>query len=389
MKNYFTNEKIHFYDKLGNKYYHAYQKYKRKFPDNKDFKKNVINWLFSHDEETRMILCSIENKKYTNIIKEAYNEYNKSSSTKFYLKDSEDEKQVKLFYLNNPKLISNNSYDYYLKEINLIRDIKFYQCESPLDDYSKYSNYFTFFNILKVQLNFINVCDYFSNEKFLENPIEIFDELNKKFIFPEWIYENNISEKIQTFIDKESKINIRYFYSLPKLIIALLEQVLSIRYLINYEINNLKTILSSVYLHVLFLKRNDIIIYLTQKEKKYSYIYFKLDELTTNLYNDKNLNEFIEEKKIKETSIFNIDNIEIYFNEEDDLNNIILEGNNFFNKFLKENDPKDFIDFFLFLNIKQLFTYDDFYFRGIFEKIYETFLNQNIKDKRKGKGKNK
>ena len=47
---------------------------------------------------------------------------------------------------------------------------------------------------------------------------------------------------------------------------------------------------------------------------------------------------------------------------------------------MKENTPKDFLDFFLLINIKQLFTYDDFYFRGIFEKIYETFMNQNIKD---------
>ncbi len=47
---------------------------------------------------------------------------------------------------------------------------------------------------------------------------------------------------------------------------------------------------------------------------------------------------------------------------------------------MKENEPKNFIDFFLLINIKQLFTYDDFYFRGIFEKIYETFLNQNLKD---------
>ena len=39
MNNNFSDDKIHFYEKIGNKYYHAYQKYKRKYPDNKDFKK--------------------------------------------------------------------------------------------------------------------------------------------------------------------------------------------------------------------------------------------------------------------------------------------------------------------------------------------------------------
>ena len=380
MNNNFSDEKIHFYEKIGNKYYHAYQKYKRKYPDNKDFKKNVINWLFSNDFETRMIFCSIENKKYTNIIKNAYNEYDQNPCVKFYLKDDEEENAPKLFHINNSKLISNNSHDYYLQANNLIQDIKFYQCESPINDYSKYSNYFTFFNILKNNITFLNICDYFTNDKFLENPLKIINEVNKDLRLSDWIYKNNLPPKTESFKDKESGIYSSLFYSLPKLILVILEQVLSIRYLIYYDTNNLQSILSSVYLYSLFQKRDDIIMYLTPKEKKFCYVYFKLDELVTNLYNDENLKKFIENKKIKEKAIFCIDNIEIYFNEEDDLKSIILEGNNFFNKFLKENTPKDFLDFFLLINIKQLFTYDDFYFRGIFERIYTTFMNQNIKD---------
>ena len=125
-----------------------------------------------------MILCSIENKKYTNIIKTAYNEYDKSPCVKFYLKDDEKENEQKLFHINNSKLISNNSHDYYFQEKNLIQDLKFYQCESPLNDYSKYSNYFTFFNILKNNTTFLDICDYFSNNQFLENPLNIINENN-------------------------------------------------------------------------------------------------------------------------------------------------------------------------------------------------------------------
>ena len=382
MNNDFSNNKIQFYDKIGNKYYHALLKYKKKYPDNKDFKKNVINWLFSNDEETRMILCSIENKKYTNYIKEAYNLYDKSRCYKFYIKVNEDETKTKLFNYNNSKLVSNKShdYDYYFKEMSLFNDIKFYQCESSINDYNRYSSYFTFVNMLKNNVNFLNICDYYSNNEFLENPIEFVTDSNKYLEFPCWIYKYNIPDESELFKFQVNGINISLYYTLPKLILALLEQVLCVRYILFYDTNNLDQILSSIYLYEIFQKRNSIIKYLTPKTKKFSYIYFKIDDLATNLYNDQNLKEFIDKYSIKEKAIFGVDNIEIYFHKEDDLNSIILEGNTFFNNLLKNNTQKDFINFFLFLNIKQLFTYDDFYFRGIFEKIYENYSNQNIKD---------
>ena len=380
MNNNFSNGKIQFYSKIGNKYYHSLLKYNKKHTNYKDFKKNVINWLFSYDEETRMILCSIENKKYTDIIKRAFNIREQCSSAsipKFYLKDNAKVNIFELLHINNPKI--NIPHDYVSKERSLLNDLKFYQCESPINDYNKYTNYFTFFDILKNDYTFINVCTYFANEKFLETPLEVSKDSNKYIDLPEWIYDDNAYQNAELVSCYQTSININLYYSLPKLILALLEQVLCVRYLIYYDTNNLEDILSSIYLHALIQKRNDIIKYITPKEKKFSYLYFKIDELAKNLYNDIELKLFVDKNEIKDGSIFEID-IEKYFNKDDDLNNIILEGNNFFNKFLRNNTQKDFIDFFLFFNIKKLFTYDDFYFRGIFEKIYETLLNQNIKD---------
>ena len=381
MNNNFSNQKKQFYDKIGNKYNHALIKYRKKFHNNQDFKKNVINWLFSQDEETRMILCSIENKKFTDLIKKAYNEYDNSKCIKFYIKDIENEEELNFSTLNNSKLVSKNSHDYYLKETKFFNDIIFYQCESPINDYAKYTNYFTFSfsNFLKSNITFTNVCDYFTNDNFLKNPIEL-EENNKNFKLPYWLYKNNIAENYKYVDYYHSKIQIILFYSLPKLIIALLEQVLIVRYLIYNDTKNLEEILSSIYLSELLQKRNNIINYISPKEKKFSYLYFKIDELAKELYNDNKLADFINEKSIKEKDIFCMNNIEIYFNEDEDLNNIILQGNNFFNKFLKDNTPKDFIEFFMFFHIKRLFTYDDFYFRGIFERIYETYINQNYKD---------
>ena len=383
LKNNFSKEKRQFYEKIGHRYYHAYLKYKKKYSNNKDYKKKIINWLFSKDEETRMILCSIENKKYTKFINDAYNLYKKYSCIKIYLKDDEDDSKVNLFSINDPRL-NPNEHNYYSKQRQFLNEIMFYQCESPINDYNTYSNYFTLSKIIKDQTTFINFCNDFSNNNFLQSPIEpkIKDQ-NKLsttiyFKFPNWLYEDNLRNvNIQYDYDYDNNLELKLYYSLPKFIMALLEQVLSVRYILYNESNNLQEILSSIYLYDLFDKRNKIVSYLTPKEIKYSYLYFKIDELAQNLYNDGDLEKFIRRNKVNEEGAFVTD---VYFDKEDNIKDIILEGSQFFNKFLRDNTQKDFIDFFMLIHIQKIFTYDDFYFRGIFEKIYEKYSNETIND---------
>ena len=367
----FSKEKRQFYEKIGSRYYHAYLKYQKKYSNNKDFKKKIINWLFSKDVETRMILCSIENKKYTKLINYAYNRYSMNPSLKIYLKDDEEDKS-ELLFINDAKLICNE-YNYYSKQRQFLNEIMFYQCESPINDYNKYSNYFTLLNMVKDQITFTNFCNEFTNNNFLQNPIEpnIKDKnkiFNINFKFSEWLYENNMPN-IKSDCDDLNNINLKLYYTLPKFLLALFEQVLSIRYIIYNDTNNLQEILSSIYLYDLLEKRSKMILYLNPKEKKFSFLYFKIDELIKELYYDSKLKEYISKNKIKDESVFFN---ETYFDIEDELNDIILEGNKFFNNFFRNNTPKNFIHFFIFIHINKIFTYDDFYFRGIFEKIYET-----------------
>ena len=381
--NNFSKEKRQFYEKIGNRYYHAYLKYKKKYSNNKDYKKKIINWLFSKDEETRMVLCSIENKKYTKFINDAYNLYKGCSCIKIYLKDDEDDSKVNLISINDPRL-NPSEHNYYSKQRQFLNEIMFYQCESPINDYNTYSNYFTLSKIIKDQTAFINFCNDFSNNNFLQSPIEpkIKDQ-NKLsstiyFKFPKWLYEDNLrNANINYDYDYDNNLELKLYYSLPKFIMALLEQVLSVRYILYNDSNNLQEILSSIYLSDLFDKRNKIVLYLTPKEIKYSYLYFKIDELAQNLYNDGELEKFILKNKIKEEGAFMTD---VYFDKEDNIKDIILEGSQFFNKFLRDNTQKDFIDFFMLIHIQKIFTYDDFYFRGIFEKIYEKYSNEAIND---------
>ena len=380
--NNYLKEKRQFYEKIGNRYYHAYTKYQKKYPDNKDYKKRVISWLFSKDEETRMLLCSVENKKYSKFINEAYNQYKKKPSVKIYLKDDEDDDKAKLLYNNNIKINRNdNFHNYYRMQNDFLKEVIFYQCESPINDYDKYCSYFTFSHILKInQLTFTNFCDEYSNNDFLKNPPKLKkDEQNKNFNiyfeFPKWLTENNISDDDDNCFNC-SETNLNLYYSLPKLILALLEQVLSVRYIIYNDTNNLQEILSSVYLYELFKKRNKIILYLTPKQTKFSFLYFKIDELVKKLHSDKILEKFISKNNTEEEGLFNY----MIFNIEDDVNTNILEGNRFFSNFLRKNEPKNFIEYFMFLPISKIYTYEDFYFRGIFERIYETYLNQTYED---------
>ena len=377
LNNNFSKEKIKFYEKIGNRYYHVYQKYQKKFSINKDYKMKVINWLFSHNIETRMILCSIENKKYTRFINEVYKKYLKKPYVKIYLNSDEDDKNAHLSYLEDAKLNFNEP-NYYPKLGQFLNEIMFYQCESPMNEYNKYSNYLTLSNMVKDQTTFINFCNEFSNNNFLENLIEPkIVEQNKinniYFKFPEWLYKNNLPhKKYYNIYEKKYEL----YYSLAKFILALFEQVLTIRYIIYNETNNLHEILSSIYLYELFEKRNIIINYLSQKETKFSFLYFQIDKLIENLYNDSKLKEFVSNNKEEEGIFCN----DIYFDNSDTLNNIIIEGNQFFNNFYRNNAPKDFIDFFMLIHIHKIFSYDDFYFRGIFENIYETYSKQIYKD---------
>ena len=385
LNNNFSKEKRQFYEKVGNRYYHEYLNNQKKYQNNKDFRNKVINWLFTKDEETRMILCSVENKKYTKLINDAYNAYKTNQNVKIYLKDDENEEKSRLLFLDDPKVTTDNTHDYFSKQRQFLNEIMFYQCESPLNDYEKYSNYFTLSNI-KDQTSFINFCNEFSNNNFLHNlikpkAIEQNKIFNIYFEFPEWLYENNF-ENIRNSnyffnYDYKNNVEINKFYTLPKFILAMIEQALSIRYILYTETNNLQEILSSIYLYELMEKRNKIILYLEPKEKKFDFSDFGIKELIEKLYHDQKLAEFVSKNRVVEDGIFSG---QTYYNIDDELSDIIKECRQFFFMFLKSNNPKDFINFFMLIHIQNLFSYDDFYFRGIFEKIYETYSNQTYKD---------
>ena len=414
-----SEQKKKFYEKLTNTYKRAIAEYKKK-NSNDYFHKKVINWLFSQNEETRMILCSVENKKYTNTFQEAYSfreQYSKDINLKFKIWDEEGGDGEK-FKIDKTTIDFDNYYnkneytdvELYKKKKNefdkiqktFLNNIVFYQSESPVSDINNYCNYFTLNpEFLRNEDSFKYNCNELSYNHFLSCPIMTKKEIQNKinilsFELPNWISNDN-SENINTCCSCCNTENIneentnynynnknKYFY-LSQYFLALIEQVLSIRYLLFYVNNNLNEIVSSTYLYDLFNKKKLILSYLNHMkiEPKLFYAHFNIADIKTKIFYDMNIEEFIDEKKneIKECDytvmIDNPDNNKYApsFENEKILENMVIKYSNDKNEF-----NKNLINMCMFFPIKKLFTLDDFFLRLIFEKIYEEYSKKICDD---------
>ena len=64
------------------------------------FNKRVLNWFFNQSEDTRMLLCSVENKKYTNTIYDAYSYILKHPNGVKFCFSEEDNREDEKYKLN-------------------------------------------------------------------------------------------------------------------------------------------------------------------------------------------------------------------------------------------------------------------------------------------------
>ena len=396
VNNYFSEQKLKFYEKLPNRYNKIITEYAKKKYNNEKFYNKVINWLFSQDEQIRMILCSVENKKSTNTIYEAYNYFvDDLEDAKFKIidDDSSNSDKFKLDYNINFKKIFDKNVENKKDLSNLhnkfLTYLLFYQCETPINDYNNYSNYFTLSpKFLQDEKIFKKECNEISNNKFLSNPIEIYRDPKIKnnlvFDLPKWIKDNKINQNYPYDTDEKSFPN---YFTLAQYILALIEQVLSIRYILYNEHKNMKEIVSSTYLYVLFDKKKDILKYVNNLSIDLNMYYqvFIEDANAQIFYVEEDIQKFIEEKK-KDTkkSINNSGSVYNYVNEENETayRNIehIIEKIAENNKNDKIEFNKEMINLCMFIQINKLFTLDDFFLRAIFEKFYNEYLNQICND---------
>ena len=364
-----------------------------------------------------MILCAVENKKFTNTIYEAYNYYNNvSDNVKFktHEEDLDSDKYDLIYndfnfnkYFNKNKYteMKNNENKNKLKRVfsihhQFLYDLEFYQCESPINDFDNYSNYFTLSSkFLKDKEIFRNHCDNLTNFHFLNSPIQLKKDPKNKtnfiFNFPEWIQENNKNNQINENYPHDSdeiinNNNESNEFTLAQFILALIEQVLSIRYLLYKESRNLNEIISSIYLYELLDKKHLILTYINsiKIETNMYYKFFKIDDIMTNIFLSQEIEIFIKAKKscikISDDKSLDSNNNEsdsIFMNSEKTFQD--LDGKY---KNNKSEFNKELINTCTFFSINKLFTIDDFFLRSIFENFYSEYINKIYNDLTNDKG---
>ena len=110
-----SGEKKFFYENLPSRYSKISQDYNKKSTqEHSNFSKKVLTWLFNQNEDTRMLLCSVENKKYTNTIFDAYSYLVRHEKGVKFLFSEEDNKDEDKFKFE----VISSEYDKYFRNNN-------------------------------------------------------------------------------------------------------------------------------------------------------------------------------------------------------------------------------------------------------------------------------
>ena len=101
LNNSLSEEKKNFYENLPNRYSKLFSDDKKKTShEHNNFKKNVMTGLFYQNQETRMLLCSVENKKYTTTIYDAYSYLLRHGNDIKFRFSEEDNKEEEKFRID-------------------------------------------------------------------------------------------------------------------------------------------------------------------------------------------------------------------------------------------------------------------------------------------------
>ena len=424
-----SEAKKSFYENVANRYSKiSHDPKKKSSHDYSNFNKRVLNWFFNQNEDTRMLLCSVENKKYTNTIYDAYSYILKHpNGVKFCFSEEdnrEDEKYKlnattsdynKYFGQNNYKnneynteyLLNTNSYkDNSLKETKntdeeFLNNIIFYQSESSIEDLDNYSSYFTLNkDFLKNEEIFKHCCNSLSYNNFLSEPIILKKDVQNKtissFELPYWItnerkqLKQNINIGDEDYFNDINDENNGNYFSLSQYCLALIEQVLCVRYMIYNQNKNMNDIISSIYLNDLLEKKNLMLDFLNSLDfnaEKFNEK-FEVPDINTKLFYDQKIDEFIKEKNLNINKIFDENekfNYSEFYNEEKSKIKI-FESEDMFQCLCniydndKEKINKELINKITFFHIAKLYTYEDFFNRILFEKMHEEYSKKICED---------
>lgn len=391
--NYLSPEKIENQQTLAKKYFKQLLKTKTKTqPQQKQsFKDEIISWFFSFDLFTKLILSSIENIWLTNILHQLYIHQKNNHNQKFMYRGEEgltefipgllpqnmtvincNNSEAIYCYLNYFSCKEDNKYnskDKLVLERQFLNEIKFYKTEeNVLSDnfayYHKYSDYFSLSSkICSDEALFRRIFDTFSNGQAFNNLINCEKEQKSKlyfFQFPNWI-------------------NYKEYYSLTEYFVASFEQVITVRYLLDKQENFKKSKFDNFYLNKLLNEKKDLTEYFKREFKN------NTDKLLETLNGRKLIEEIHKDYKVKEIVKNRSSRWECYpllYNciiDNDHLSCYELERNlkNYFSSLSSEEEV---IDCLLFAKLDNLFTYDNFLLKRIYEGLVDLYAQKNAFD---------
>lgn len=386
IKDSLSNDKIEYYQKLRSKYTKAFTKYRNLYPKLNDFQEKVLDWFFSFDSEKKMIICSIENKRFTKIISKIYYHHKANNFLKFNIREDKDEPE----YFDERKEINSNSVfsknylidnrgninqSYIVLPESFLDEIRFYQCESSIEQLDIYCSYFTLSEkVLNDRGVFVQYFDEISKGEFFKQPIKTTQEIElkeskKSYIqLPNWISDNA-----------------NKYFSLSEYLVGVFEQAISVRYIMSYINNNsIDEVLKSSYLMKLFERRRELEAFLNGLDFKSMYREFNINELIKEIYNNRKIQDVVMkltgEYETRLTRPMGWFANPSFFDATDNIDKIQKNIYELLCQFSTYPNPvKEFGNFVMFIHFSKLFGYEDFFIRGLFETIMAKY-SQKVAD---------
>ena len=363
------------------------------------FYSKVKQWFFNLTLPQRITMCSIENPWTSIILSQLYLHQKTKDGLRFIPRFNE--KSIPLFekikptttntlfhFLNYYAAVSEN-YDTNPKYNSLLcrtflDNIKFYRANNTdlANDFSNINNknYFHYFTLSTNIINNIDKFEYYfknlSNEQCFTKPVAV--SSNNSIDIPEWAKQQ-----------KDSKL----CFSIAEIFLSFFEQTICVNYIIAvYSKEYSKQQQSEkMYIEDVYKKHDDLIEYLKCKSDVDLYTKLNVEQKVKDVFYCVHIEKFIDATK-KSLPHYN----EECFNKNGNckrniwpinstLKVVIEEVGNYIKYAFKNGNDKAmdverFVQCLLFLDIEQLFTYDDFILRVLYYELDCLFTSSQFEE---------
>ena len=384
-KNEIDNDTTQKFKSIYTHYVSALKKFNKSPYYNQNFYTLFKNWFFALPIEKRLSISCIENKWAGIILHQLYTQQRPTKNLRFIPrieKSTKDDSTNKIiggiprsfipsehdhfltyFYMVSEDYETNPKYNTILGR-DFLDEIKFYYSNDENFDVNNFNanSIYPFFTLSNKIVSNVKAFDlYFgnlSNERCFESPMQLIN--NSAIDIPEWAHQ-----------PENSKI----CFSAAEIFCAFFEQVISVRFILSL-FDKESTLTTPLYDRLMTTK-GQLIEFLKSKNITNFFDYLNVEKITNDIFYSSKVEKFIEKKKKglvieKGSNCIWEDNIV--------LSKLIELVKEYFNSFVGPNREESLIDMLLFMKIDQVFYYDDFLFRKVYEVLHGYYSISQTED---------